>query len=224
MDWKEITPHLYNNIKPTKGYLSSVVDESSVRKKRFSNLWIEFEMNAFMYEDPFYGEQKSTAPFNMEINLIDLPKIYELGAIHKLQGFEIHNDPKSVIGAFSNSLHLTVPLMKFGQIQNQTIPVDIEYCLTNSYSYGMMSGTIDDHLTLTGNIKQDLHIKNLIVINSNNRPLKPILKQLDKDIYDIKNVEEATDTLVSYPDRTQYYVKYKNIDPRLRKKKKWWYF
>ena len=222
MNWKEVTPYLYQNIKPRKGFLGSIVNASSVRRKKYSNLWIQFEMNSFIYNDPFYGEQSSNAPFNMEINLIDIPEVNELEQLHQLQGLKFENNPKDRIGAFSNSLHFTIPKMKFGEIANNLIPFEMEYCLTNSDSYGMMSGTIDEHLSITGSIKQDLEIKNLIVINNNGSEISEILNQLDKDIYNIKSIEEATDTNISYPDRTQYYIKYKNLIPPKKVKKKWW--
>jgi hypothetical protein len=70
-DWRSIASYLYKTIKPISGILGSNLTESAIERNRFAGLWVEFTMNEFDYLDPFYGPQKSTAPFKMFVNLAD---------------------------------------------------------------------------------------------------------------------------------------------------------
>lgn len=222
MDWKKITSHLYENINPIKGELHIRVDEWTAKKKCFSNLYIEFDMNEFIYEDPLYGEQSSKSSFNRLVELMEIPFFESVEQIHHLQNLEISHDPKARIGCFSNSLHFTVPKLKFGKIENMEIELEMEYSLTNSDSYPSMDGSIDDHLQSSGTISQKIKIKELLFTQLNNRPISNILNHLDPTIYDIEKVHKNLNSRASRKDRTQYVVPYKNIIPK--PKKKWWQF
>lgn len=234
MNWEDVTPNLYKNIKPTKGFLGCIVDKYAVQQNKFLSLWIEFEMNTFTYNDPFYGEQESTSQFNMEVNLNDIPQMHALNYVYELENMEVNDDSNNCVGAFSNSLHFTVPFLRFGKIIKRSIEFEMEYCLTNSDSYGMMTGTIDDHLKATGKIEQLLEIKDLILIKNNSENLNKLLSKLNSEIYNINKVTRVTDNGIEYQDRTQFYVEYNSILPsKILKneelltnveKRKWWKF
>lgn len=209
MDWKNTVQDLYQKINPVEGFVCSIATEDSLRNHRFSNFWIEFEMNEFTYEDPFYGEQSSKDPFNMQFDLFEFENLYNINDIHQLQNLELKNDPTRIVGGFSNSLHFTVPNLKFGAIIGNKIEFEMNYSLTNGDSYGEMTGTIDDHIQISGKIKMKLTIKELIVHNYNNTPLAELLNLLNSEVYDIENLEAALDTNTIMQDRTQIKIPYK---------------
>jgi hypothetical protein len=223
MNWENTVQDLYQKINPDEGFVCSIANEDSLRNHRFSNFWVEFDMNEFMYEDPFYGEQSSKAPFNMFFELFEFENLYNIKEIHQLQNLELKNDSKRRIGCFSNSLHFTIPNIKFGAIEGNKIEFEMKYCLTNSDSYGGMTGNLDDHIQISGIIKMKLTIRELIVHNYNHKPLAELLNLLNPEIYNIENAQIATDTNTIMKDRTQYRIPYKNIVPLIEESKgKWW--
>lgn len=158
-DWRVITSDLYAKIKPIGGTLSYKIGSDFRLEETIKDLIVEFEMNDFMYMDPFYGEQKSTAPFKMFIELGEYISTLKLKSIYEIENVLIKGKPEDSIGAFSNSLHFTVPHLKLGVIKDLTIEVYMEYSMTNSDSYGMMTGYIKDHISQKGSFKTTLAIK-----------------------------------------------------------------
>lgn len=219
--WKDITSDLYSKIKPIGGTLNSQIDQSFKSRRSIENFWLEFNMNDFSYFDPFYGEQKSTSPFKMTIELWDYMAQLEINSVFELENLVIEGGKEDRIGAFSNSLHFTVPKLKFGSIVNLTIEVEVEYSLTNSESYGMMNGTIKDHINERGKFLTDLSIKELQVLVPNNTEPLEIAKFLDNNIYEPKLIRLAEDLNWSSPNYKGYYVPYKIVK---RDTKIWWHF
>ena len=222
MDWKEITDDLYKKISPLRGDLNSQIESDFIRRQRINSIWIEFDMNEFIYEDPFYGEQASTAPFRMYVNPLEGENEIEITHIQELENTTIKDSRTYIKGAFSNSLHFSAPLIKFGEINGDNIKFEMEYCITNSDSYGMMTGTIDDHAKSSGKIEVDLKIHDMLVLESKRYNVKRILNSMNPNIYDLKSVKLATDTGVSYRDYNQYRVPYKELKFDLTKKRPWW--
>ena len=166
-DWRKITNHLYKNISPLRGDLSGrIVEDYILGQKKIQTIWIEFDMNEFMYMDPFYGEQLSTSPFRMVVRPLDSKKERPIHSIQDLENMVIEESRSYIKGAFSNSLHFTAPIIKFGKITGNQISFEMEYCLTNSDSYGMMTGTIEDHVTSFGQIKVDLEINEILLLKN----------------------------------------------------------
>ena len=120
---EQITCDLYSKIKPIGGRLFSQINSTYSYKKRLGKVWIEFDMNEFDYLDPFYGEQKSTAPFKTEISLWEYIEPLNIDNIFNLENLVLNCEAKDRIGAFSNSLHFTVPILKFGRINNNQIDI-----------------------------------------------------------------------------------------------------
>jgi len=231
MDWKKITDDLYEKISPINGVLNSQIDSSFIREQRINSLWIEFDMNDFMYEDPFYGEQKSTAPFRMNVNPLDGENIFKIKHIQDLEGLLIEDSRTNLKGAFSNSLHFSAPVIKFGKIEGNKIEFEMEYCLTNSDSYGMMTGSLEDHIKSSGRIKIDLTIHDMLILVNKGRNVQNILNSMNPNIYDLKSAKEATDTNITYRNYNQYRVPYKELKYNKSKKelknsntkkKPWW--
>ena len=220
-NWKEITTDLYSKIAPIGGVLHSQIDNSFPRTKKILNIWIEFQMNDFIYNDPFYGEQKSTDPFNMCVELYDYTSSLEINSIYDLQGKTIEGKKEDRIGSFSNSLHFTVPSLRFGKIDNSEIEVHLEYSLTNSESYGMMNGSILDHIQDKEIIKTKLLVKELVLVCPNELEPKEIAKYLDSSSYDYTKIELATDLNWSTDRSKGFYVKYKVQDDNKGKSKSW---
>ncbi len=216
MDWKKITDDLYKKISPLRGFLNSQIDRNFITEQKIKSLWVEFDMNDFIYQDPFYGEQTSTSPFPMYVNPFEVEeaeKRVEIRHIQELEGKIIEDSRTNIKGAFSNSLDFTAPLIKFGKIKHNKIEFEMEYCLTNSDSYGMMTGTKEEHVKTNGIIKMDLDIKEIIILVSKADDLREILKSMNPNIYDLESSKEAIDTKITYTNYTQHRVPYKiNIE------------
>jgi len=227
--WEIITDDLYQKIEPIGGELFSRIDEQFKRKKTIRDAWVEFDMNDFIYMDPFYGEQKSTAPFRMNFGLWYFLEQLSHESILQIENKTFLGEKEDCFGSFSNSLYFTIPEMKFGKItENKTIEFEMTYSLTNSDSYGMMSGTIKDHIKKTGQFKTLLQVKDLIINKSNSKNIQEILKSLNSQYYDINGMYEAKDLNWSSPDCTSYYIPYADStksDKRskiIKNKPTWW--
>ncbi|KAA3639917.1 MAG: hypothetical protein DWQ02_02880 [Bacteroidetes bacterium] len=223
MDWEKTTDDLYKKIKPIGGDLISRIESNFISRQKINSIWIEFDMNEFIYEDPFYGEQKSTAVFRMNVEPFSGERSIDLTHIQELKNKVIKSPRTQKKGAFSNSLDFTAPLIKFGKIKDHTIEFEMEYCLTNSSSYGMMTGTIDDHIKASGTIKVDLKINDMLILTAKNKGVERVLKSMNPDIYDLKSAQLATNTNNSFADYDQYRVPYKNLNVDLNRiRKPWW--
>lgn len=209
-NWEQITSDLYNKINPIGGRICSQIDSSFIYKKRLGNVWLEFDMNDFEYIDPFYGQQKSTSLFKIEVNLWDYIEPINITNIRQIEDLTLNCDIKDRIGVFSNSLHFTVPLLQFGKVYKNEIKVFLEYCLTNSDSYGYMTGKIEDHIQAKGRIEVDLTIKELQLLAQDLNEARAISENLTKDVYNVEAIKEATDLNWSSPNYNCYYVPYKN--------------
>jgi len=221
-DWKKITSHLYKNISPIKGELSSQIEGDFIYKYKINSIWIEFDMNEFIYLDPFYGEQESTSPFRMYVNPFQSDNRKGITYIQELENMTIEDSRINIKGAFSNSLHFSAPIIKFGEIDGDKIQFEMDYCLTNSASYAMMNGTIEDHSKSSGKIKIDLKINDMLILVSKKKNVKDILKHMNSKIYDMESLKEATDTNISYRDYDQFRISYKNLKHGINQKKPWW--
>lgn len=155
-------------------------------------------MDDFMYQDPFYGDQKSTAPFRMYVNPLEGESGIQITHVQELENKEIIDSRIYLKGAFSNSLHFSAPLISFGKIkENYKIEFEMEYCLTNSDSYGMMTGTIDDHSQSSGKIKLDLEIRDMLILVRKGRSVNEVLNSMNPYIYDLKAVRVSRVGLVA---------------------------
>lgn len=206
-DWKKITQHLYDNIQPVNGFIGSMINESYKTEKEIYHVWIEFEMNEFIYEDPFYGESSSTSMFATSIDLKQYDEFKGISVLKELEGKEILNDRKEIFSSFSNSLDITTPRLKFGNITNNQIAFEMEYCLTNTESYGMMTGNIEDHVQNSGTIKMLLTIEDPILLLRDDEDVEKITAFLNPAIYHISTVYK----LKNVYDNIQHQVPFNNI-------------
>jgi hypothetical protein len=212
MDWKKITNHLYENIKPIDGRIHSYINDSYNSGIQFSDFWIEFDMNEFNYVDPFYGESKSTDPFNMNVDLLNVASQYNIQEINEFEKLTFENSENGFYGAFSNSLHVVPKFLKFGEIKGDRIEFEMSYSLTNSDSYGMMNGTLEEHMKLSGTIKIPLKICELIVRTHNKTNLRNIISNLNSNIYDLESIKCIRESN-EYEPEEDHIICYKNIMP-----------
>lgn len=211
MDWKEVTENLYNKISPIRGSLNTQIDRNYIEKQIISSVWIEFDMNEFAYVDPFYGEQKSTSNFKMLVEPLDGNNEVKITHAQELENKIIRESANYLKGYFSNSLHFSAPLIKFGKIIENKIGFEMEYCLTNSYSYGIMTGTIDEHIQSKGKVELDLSIQDMLILVAEEGSLREILELMNPNIYDLEFTKEVSDTDVIYKGYDQYRVPYKSL-------------
>ncbi|MCP4521139.1 MAG: hypothetical protein GY827_05555 [Cytophagales bacterium] len=207
--WQDITPHLYQNIKPISGRLSIRIDRDYIYQKKLANIWVEFDMNEFDYLDPFYGEQKSTDPFKMNLNIWDILGDITITSIRDLENLVLKDTSNELIGSFSNSLLFSVPYLKFGKIENEQISFEMEYVLTNSYSYAFMEGTFEEHASQLGKLTVVLDIKHLLLLIRKEQFHQTVTDYLNKKDYKIEEIHEVTDNGISYRDYNQYYIPYR---------------
>lgn len=217
-DWKTITPHLYKNIQPLGGDISSSIGYYIKTEKRITRVYIEFDMNEFMYMDPFYEEQKSTAPFRMNIELGDFLGDKNLQSVFELENQTFHGGATQRVGAFSNSLDLVVQEIKFGAINDLMIDVEVTYSLINSDSYACMTGTIEEQVTESGNFSTQLRFNELMATFPNDKQPEEYLKFLDSKVYDVKNYKEEEDQLNRNTYSKRYRIPYL---PKGKKSKGW---
>jgi hypothetical protein len=211
MDWKVITDDLYKKIDPVRGDLSTRIDSRYPTDKTISTIWVEFDMNEFTYLDPFYGEQKSTEPFRMFVNPFETEKpMEEIRSLYELEDKVIEDTPTNTKGAFSNSLHFSAPYIQFYKIKQRRIGFKMEYCLTNSESYPMMTGAIKDHIQAKGTINLELQIKELLIVVPKQKNVWDIVNHLDTNIYDLDSTHLAIDTGVTYGDYNEFRVAYRD--------------
>lgn len=212
MDWKKITNHLYKNIKPIDGRIQSCINDFYCSGIQFSEFWIEFDMNEFDYVDPFYGESKSTDPFNMFVDLLNVASQYNIKEIKEFEKLTFENSENGFYGAFSNSLHIVPKFLKFGEIKGDRIEFEMSYSLTNSDSYGMMNGTNEEHMKSSGIIKIPLKICELILRTQNKTSLKNLISNLNPNIYDLESIKCIRESTEDSPSE-DYIICYKNINP-----------
>lgn len=205
-EWQEIVTHLYDNIKPISGRLKMQIDSSFRIDKLFKNIWVEFKMNEFNYVDPFYGEQSSTSPFAMNFSIWDLLGESKIKSITDMENFEIR-DNLSIVGAFSNSLSFCAHRIFFGSISKNQIPLELEYSLTNSESYGCMSGSFEDHIMKRGNFKINLEIDDLLILVPKSVHHSEIVDYLNENEFATHSIQSAEeDTGMSYQDYNLFWV------------------
>ena len=206
-DWKIITNELYSKIKPISGDLFSRVDNEYLRTGKLSDVWIEFEMNDFMYNDPFYGLQKSTSPFRMNFALWSFLLDHNINSTLDLEGKTFYGKEDDLIGSFSNSLHFIVPEVKFGKIDELNfIDLELKYSLTNSESYGYMTETINEHKSQYGIISVKLKMKELLFTVQNGWNPETTLKQINTKYYDISKFYKATESPWSEQNFDTYFI------------------
>lgn len=203
MNWKKLCTYLYENINPQSGTLHSYVN-NQYNGGQFINFYLEFDMNEFIYEDPFYGEQSSTSMFKTNFELMEVSKSRHISDIVEFQNLNIIFEQKRKFGSFSNSLHLVPHTIGFNDINNGKLNCGIEYSIVNSDSYGMMDGSFQDHISLQGTIHSELEIAKLVVNCKSREELKRIIAQLNTHIYDINSYELFQKTQYSNSYRINY--------------------
>ena len=193
MNWKTICEYLYKNINPETGVLHSYVN-NQYHGKPFISFYVEFDMNEFTYEDPFYGEQSSTSMFKTNFELMEITKKSLISDVVEFANSSIVFEEKRKFGAYSNSLHLVPHTMNFNDVIDNELNCRIEYSITNSDSYGMMDGSFEEHINMKGFINSNLSIERLTLNSRSNDEFRKMVEQLNSDVYDINSIELFQET------------------------------
>jgi hypothetical protein len=188
MNWKNLCEYLYENINPQTGVLHSYA-YNQYQGKQIINFYLEFDMNEFIYDDPFYGEQSSTSMFKTNFELMEITQRSLITDINEFGNLNITFEEKEKFGAFSNSLHLVPHKIKFRAMGLDKLNCEIEYSITNSDSYGLMDGSFEEHIQLSGTIKSELTIAELTINCTSEDELKKTISQLNHEVYDVNNIE-----------------------------------
>lgn len=191
MEWRTVVSDLYNKIKPLSGTLSHFMTNKVEPIAFIEIISVSFDLENFTYVDPFYGEMEANNNFQMYFEIHGEGNKDRLKTIKDIEHrtFSLGNNER--IGCFSNSIDFVVPYCKFGKIENQHIPFEMEYILTNSDSYGMMTGSFEDHATLRGKIKTILKVNGLRFRLINDQPIEPYLTCFDQNVYAPEKAEIA---------------------------------
>lgn len=191
MDWKIVTENLYSKISPKTGEISHYIGSDIISRKYIEGISIEFDVDEFIYTDPFYGEIKSTSNFKMNIQFDGNFEEFRIKSIGDLENKELKFSETFPIGSFSNSIHFTVLDCKFGSIRADAIAISFNYILTNSDSYPMMTGTYEEHSTKHGRIESLLKFNPVrIHTRRTNNQLNEIIKELNPKHYELSKCQE----------------------------------
>lgn len=191
MDWRIATDPLYKNISPKTGTISHFINNDIIHRKYIDSISIEFDVDEFIYTDPFYGEIKSTNNFKMNIQFDGNFKDFKISSIGDLENKHLDFCETFPIGSFSNSIHFTVMNCRFGSIKSGRIMISFHYVLTNSDGYAMMDGTYEEHSSKRGIIEATLTFNPVrIHTHRNNNKLNEIIKELNPSHYDLPNCNE----------------------------------
>ena len=155
----------------------------------------------------------------MNIQIGDMLGDTNLQSVFDLENQTFHGGATQRLGAFSNSLDLVVPEVKFGAINDMMIEIEVTYSLINSDSYACMTGTIEEQATQSGNFSTQLRFKELLATFPNDKQPEEYLRFLDAKVYDVKNYE-----LISEPNPKVYSDRYRIPYLPKGKKSKWWKF
>lgn len=192
MKWSEILPELYEKIKPNGGKLKHSIDKDYQRDGLIQRIIVEFDEMSFEYNDPLYGEINAKSHFQMYFTFSSYEARMEFKTIFDLEEKEIIFDESESQGAFSNSLILVIPKCKFGKIKDGKIDIEAEYVLTNDT--GLISGTYKDHSTISGRIKTELKIADLIIsVHKKYGNLEELLEYIPEAQYRKNEIKVATD-------------------------------
>lgn len=212
--WEEITEDLYSKISPIGGKLYSKISNGYKTRNWIDNIWVEIYLNDFTYIDPFYGEMQANSNFTTFFDLSEIVTELKFDSILDIQNLEFDGEGDYLNGGFSNSLNLLVSKLKFGEIKDWTINMKINYSLTNSDSYGCMTGTIKDHLTKSSIIETKLDVRELELVCRNEKDPYEDAKYLNWRIYNPEKLRAASDLNWSSDHSKGFYIPYRDINQR----------
>jgi hypothetical protein len=138
-------PDFLRLLQPIGGKMTFFASNAPADEGFFKSLSLNIELEPFAYRDPFYGDLP-VEPRSLGI--------YDLGELerknlrdpHDFVGF-VCETPDALMssGYFSNSLDIVLRRYAFGGINKGLIDVEITFFITNSDSYGSMTGSPEDH-------------------------------------------------------------------------------
>ena len=219
--WETTTEDLYSKIDPISGMLYSKISNGYKSRNWIDNIWVEFKMNDFSYTDPFYGEINVNSNFAAFFELFDLVSELKFDSILDIQNLEFNGEDDYINGSFSNSLDMLITNLKFGEINDWHIDIEVTFSLANSDSYGCMTGTVKDHLTKSSIIKTKLKIRELELDCRNEKDPFEDAKYLNWKVYNPEKIRLATDLNWSADHSKGYYVPYRAIEDRLKIKEEY---
>lgn len=143
-------PDLLSKINPAGGRLTFFASNHP-GDKGFNSFCITIDCEPFAYRDPFYGEMEAQ-PREIYFQVEEIDQL-NLTRLNDLQGWSQSTpDNRWPCGDLSNSLHLVLLDCQLGAIADGSIGCRITFFMTNSESYGYMTGEMDDHAAFTKTI------------------------------------------------------------------------
>ena len=181
-DWRIILPEIYSKFKPESGKIGHTIESDNPNK--ITQISIQLETNEFEYTDPFYGKinaNKHLHEFvNIDCNIVNI----ELQSIKELQSKSIKPNLGQITGWFSNSLEVVVKEVKFGKINiNNELGCYLKYFLTQSDSYPLLQGEIEDHMKFENDLEINLKIENLLFLDKRENKDESLEYFFDESVY-----------------------------------------
>jgi hypothetical protein len=118
-------------------------------------LAIVYEFDDGTYYDPFY-HWTDLAMRELCFESYDYVAYLRVASVADLAHKSFDFEDRTWTGIFSNSLDPVVRTVRFGAYSNGKIACALTFSLTNTESYGMMSGTLEEHLRSSKTIDMEL--------------------------------------------------------------------
>ncbi len=193
-DWREYLEPLYKEIKPTSGILFHELTNNHWTENDLGNLYIvsfALTFDEITYLDPFYDNIETKA---IEFWIGREKNKMNVNSLHDIQNKVYSFDSLAVRGRLSNSIHIVLHKIKFGEIKDKKLKITLDYSYTNSYGYPMLNGTIQDHCELRGSSEVEVKIFETAIYEDNwnyGDSDQIISKYVNPKYYDIQKKEKT---------------------------------
>lgn len=189
-NYRDFLPDLFSKIHPESGSINHRISNCSNYESYIACIWINFNLRNFQYHDPFYGLIEAKSNFEMFFETTYEDKKILIKNIKDLTNKEYRFSGKDLSGLFSNSIEFFIKYCKFGPFLNGFIEFEMKYILTNSVSYGMMTGSFEEHSEYEGYMNVRLNVEDLSFEDCLNLEPKLIPDFIDSKIYNLGEMKE----------------------------------
>jgi hypothetical protein len=188
-DYRFLLPDLYAKIKPLSGVLRHWISPVPPEAQCIDALSVEFVLPDFSYVDPFYGEMQVNSNFQMFFETTDGDRLLTAKSIRELGNTTYRFEPGQLNGCFSNSLDFGITKCSFGAFAKEGIDLTLEYFLTNTESYGNMSGSLEEHAALRSEFTTWITFADVVLKDTREDKSVPLSAYVDAALFAPEKME-----------------------------------